>query len=56
MKNKIYLYFVIFFKFYYMLYFVSSDQFNFNVTEIEILENGNLVKDQTEAPSLQMMV
>ena len=45
MKNKFYSYFFIFFL---NIVFCSGsyglDQFNFNVTEIEILENGNIVK------------
>src|SRR6056300_956802 len=40
MKNKIlYFFLFIFFFFYFFLFF-----FNFDVTEIEILENGNIIK------------
>ncbi len=45
MKNKIYSYLFIFFlNFILCSVSFSLDQFNFDVTEIEILENGNLVK------------
>ena len=44
MKIKFTYTLLFFFKFIICSISLSSDQFNFNVTEIEILENGNLVK------------
>ena len=45
MKNKI-LYFFLFIYFFSCFYSVvrSEEQFNFDVTEIEVLENGNIIK------------
>ena len=45
MINRVYIFFIlIFFTFLMGQNVNSSEQFNFNVTEIEILENGNLFK------------
>ena len=45
MKNKISLLITfIFFNFFLFQISYASEQFNFNVTEIEILENGNIIK------------
>ena len=45
MKNNFfYKFLIIFFLFIFNFYTVKAEQFNFNVTEIEILENGNLYK------------
>ena len=45
MKNNI---FYIFFIFFFCITIISSinadEQFNFDITEVEILENGNLIK------------
>ena len=45
MKNKLFYKFLfIFFVLIFNLNLVNADEFNFNVTEIEILNNGNLYK------------
>ena len=45
MKNKFYSYFFIFFlNLFFCTVSYALDQFNFNVTEIEISKNGNIVK------------
>ena len=42
MKNKILKIYL--FSFYFYFRSTNNDQFDFNVTEIEILNNGNLIK------------
>ena len=45
MKNNFFCkFFIIFFLFTICYYPVKAEQFNFNITEIEILNNGNLYK------------
>ena len=45
MINKLYiLIFIIFLNFSFIGKVTAEDQFNFDITEIEILENGNLFK------------
>jgi LPS-assembly protein len=45
MKNKILYFFLFIYLFSYFCSIVRSDeQFNFDVTEIEVLENGNIIK------------
>ena len=44
MKNKLFYKFLFIFVLIFNLNLVNADEFNFNVTEIEILNNGNLYK------------
>ena len=54
MKNKILKNIFVFF-FIFILEAQSNDQFDFNVTEIEILNNGNLIKGIKKAKSHLIM-
>ncbi len=49
MKNNIYKYFIIFFLFVLLpIKSSSTEQFNFDITNVEILENGNLFKGKNK--------
>ena len=44
MKNNIYSFLFIFLNYFAFLFSAQAEQFNFDVTELEILENGNIIK------------
>ena len=55
MKNN-FLYLINFLIFSFILSKHMEDQFNFNVTEIEILNNGNLIRGLKKEKLIQMKV